>query len=35
MRAGLSVTGIESPNVVVYGHDSVYDKSSDKYVHAQ
>ena len=27
--------GIESPNVVVYGHDSVYDKNSDKCIHAQ
>jgi hypothetical protein len=26
---------IESPNVVVYGDDSVYDETSDKCVHAQ
>ena len=35
MRVGLNATDIESPNVAVYGHDSVYDKSSDKCVHAQ
>ena len=31
----LNVTGIELLNVVVYGDDSVYDRSSDKCVHAQ
>ena len=37
MHAGLKVTasGSESPNFIVYGDDSVYDKSSDKCVHAQ
>ena len=35
MGDGLNVTGIDSSNVVVQGHDFVYNKGSDKCVHAQ
>ena len=34
-HAALTATDIESPNVVVYGDDSVYDERSDKCVHGQ
>ena len=35
MGAGLNATGAESPNVVVYRDDSVYDESGDKCIYAQ
>ena len=34
-RDGLNVVIVKFPNVVGYGDDSVYDKSSDKCVHGQ
>ena len=35
MRADLKVTVTESTNFVVYAHDFVYDKGSEKCVHGQ